>query len=269
MEKLNSLVGLRLAALRSKGYTAEQIATLTQTLQGIFEDINNSLKSADDHIQSAHAPANAEENTIVCIKKNGAAVAPKDKIVDLLIPTKLSELTNDSDYATTQEVAQTVNGAGHLKAVVVSALPATSSADKDTIYFVQKSSGEAGNQYHEYKLVNGTFELIGETKADLSGYATKTYVAKADDALIRSIFDNTVSEEERYIGSANLALFWSLVKPLLATVSMDELAARVELLELAVLNGEIAGNPFYVTFESLTGLSVQGVWNQNTKRIEY
>lgn len=60
-----------------------------------------------------------------------------------------------------------------------------------------------------------------------------------------------------------------VVKPLLATVSMDELAARVELLELAVLNGEIAGNPFYVTFESLTGLSVQGVWNQNTKRIEY
>ena len=40
------------------------------------------------------------------------------------------------------------------------------------------------------------------------------------------------------------------------------------LLEL-MYNTDVSGNPFTVTFESLTGLVVSGVWNTTQKRIEF
>ena len=32
---------------------------------------------------------------------------------------------------------------------------------------------------------------------------------------------------------------------------------------------DVNGNPFRVTFENLDSVDVQGVWNQNAKRIEF
>ena len=59
-DKLNTLEALRLASLKAKGYTAEQIAALSSAMEDIIKDINDSLKTCEDHVQSAHAPANAE-----------------------------------------------------------------------------------------------------------------------------------------------------------------------------------------------------------------
>ena len=44
--------------------------------------------------------------------------------------------------------------------------------------------------------------------------------------------------------------------------------ARLSLLEL-LLNTNVDGNPFKVTFESLDGVSVEGVWNTRAKRIDF
>ena len=123
-DKLNTLEALRLASLKAKGYTAEQIAALSSAMEDIIKDINDSLKTCEDHIQSAHAPANAEENVIVSIQRNGQAIPPDNKVVNIEVPTKTSALENDSGYATADEVQEKVNGAGHLKAVHVDALPA-------------------------------------------------------------------------------------------------------------------------------------------------
>ena len=57
---------------------------------------------AYNHSQTAHAPSNAERNIIVGIKKNGSAVSiGSDRTVNITVPTKVSELTNDSGYKTT------------------------------------------------------------------------------------------------------------------------------------------------------------------------
>ena len=91
-DKLNTLNALRMASLRSKGYTAEQIASLVETIQGIIDDINQSLETCEAHVQSQHAPANAEENVIEGIKKNGVVIAPVGKVVDIAVPVKTSDL---------------------------------------------------------------------------------------------------------------------------------------------------------------------------------
>lgn len=44
--------------------------------------------------------------------------------------------------------------------------------------------------------------------------------------------------------------------------------SRLSLLEL-MYNTDVSGNPFTVTFDSLTGLVVSGVWNTTQKRIEF
>lgn len=59
-------------------------------------------KIAYDHSQTAHAPSNAERNIIVGIQKNGTDVAvdSSTRKVNIVIPTKVSEFTNDSGYLT-------------------------------------------------------------------------------------------------------------------------------------------------------------------------
>ena len=58
--------------------------------------------SAYTHSTSAHAPSNAERNVIVGIQKNGADLTPdSSRKVNVTVPTKVSELTNDSGFKTT------------------------------------------------------------------------------------------------------------------------------------------------------------------------
>lgn len=61
-------------------------------------------KVAYDHSQAAHAPSNAERNVIVGVQKNGADVTPdSNRKVNITVPTKTSDLTNDSDFVTSDD----------------------------------------------------------------------------------------------------------------------------------------------------------------------
>lgn len=191
--------------------------------------------------------------------------------MNIEVPTKTSALENDSGYATADEVQEKVNGAGHLKAVPVDALPAPSEANADTIYFLRKNNSEAGKQYRAYKLIHGIFEIVGSAEVDLTGYATQESVTKADDDLIKGIYNNMTASSEKYLGSGNLLLFWTLLKSLLNghESSINDLLARVKLLEL-ILSADVTGNPYYVTFNTLTDVVVSsGIWNETDGRIEF
>lgn len=67
-------------------------------------DLTAALKANYDaaytHSQSAHAPSNAERNVIVGIQKNGTdiSVNTSTRKVNITVPTKTSELTNDSSF---------------------------------------------------------------------------------------------------------------------------------------------------------------------------
>lgn len=57
--------------------------------------------TAYTHAQSSHAPSNAERNVIVGVQKNGADLTPdSSRKVNVTVPTKLSELSNDSGFKT-------------------------------------------------------------------------------------------------------------------------------------------------------------------------
>ena len=77
-------------------------------------------------------------------------------------------------------VAQQIAGAEHLKRVVVEQLPDVSVAQANTIYMIKKASGGIAswgkNIYEEYMVIEGEWELLGNSQVDLTDYAKTDYV---------------------------------------------------------------------------------------------
>ena len=67
-------------------------------LDGITSTKVSNWDSAKTHADSAHAPSTAQANVIETVKVNGTALEVSDKAVNVTVPTKVSELTNDSGY---------------------------------------------------------------------------------------------------------------------------------------------------------------------------
>lgn len=74
-------------------------------------------------------------------------------------------------------IADQIGGAGKLTYSVVESLPEVASADAYTIYLVSRSAGQKNTDvYDEFLLINGAFEMIGNTEVDFSNYYTKTEI---------------------------------------------------------------------------------------------
>ena len=135
-----------------------------------------------------------EPNVIETVKVNGTALVPDaQKAVNVVVPTAVSALTNDSDFQTGTEVQGAIDAAladiTGFDFQIVSELPAT--GEKGTIYLVPKT-GSAPDVYDEYIWVTpsgGTpgFEKIGSTDIDLSGYWSKQELTAITTAQIDTI----------------------------------------------------------------------------------
>lgn len=133
------------------------------------------------------------------IKVNGTAQTITNKEVDITVPTKTSDLTNDGDgtagsaFQTADDVSDAIDAAladiTGIEFEVVQSLP--QSGEKGTIYLVP-NSGSGQNAYDEYIWVEPTggtahFEKIGTTDVDLSGYWAKTELTAITTAEIDTI----------------------------------------------------------------------------------
>lgn len=112
-----------------------------------------------------------EANVIESVKVNGVAVVPADKAVDISVPTKTSEIANDSNYQTDTQVSaaiqQAIAASGHAKFVEAEAVPSAETAQENVLYLVMNAS--AGH-YDIYAKVGGEVVLLDDTTVDLSGY---------------------------------------------------------------------------------------------------
>ena len=101
------------------------------------------------------------------------AAAIEAKLGDIQIPTKVSELTNDSGYQTAAQVAAAVAGSDHLKRRKVESLEAIDLTAPDAaqyIYMVPKANAKGGDKYDEYMVLDGALEPVGSWAVDLTGY---------------------------------------------------------------------------------------------------
>lgn len=160
------------------------------------------FKAKLDLILAGKADASAiptVNNASLIIQKNGTTVETfyandnTNKTANIVVPTATSDLTNDSDFQTGTEVsaaiAQAISGITGIEFVIVQALPAT--GETGIIYLVP-SGGTVPDIYDEYVwIVNqgtGSFEKIGSTNIDLSGYVQFTDILYADNTDIDNLF---------------------------------------------------------------------------------
>lgn len=130
------------------------------------------------------------------------------------LPTSLSQLSNDEDFIkntvdnltnyylksqlyTKDEVNTIVNNIKSFNVEIVTILP-TTNISTTTFYLIKKDTVAGSDYYDEYLYINNSFELIGNTKIDLSNYYTKdesdNIFAKQDDLSITNTNVNTNTE---------------------------------------------------------------------------
>ena len=122
----------------------------------------------------------AQANKIESIKVNGAAQAiGSDKSVNISVPTKTSQLNNDSTFQTSAQVVEAINTAisksGHASFQKVDAVPKVDAAQENILYLVMNA---ATKHYDIYAKISGssgsyTMELLDDTTVDLSGKVDK------------------------------------------------------------------------------------------------
>lgn len=141
------------------------------------------------------------------------------EITDLVIPTKVSDLTNDSGFITNTvnnltnyytssntytktEVNNLIGAISQMNLEVVQTLP-TSNISATTIYLVPKVTGDTNNIYDEYVYINNNWELIGDTQADLTNYVTTTSLNTALESYVESTDLATVATSGSYDDLSN------------------------------------------------------------------
>lgn len=145
----------------------------------------------------------AQANKIESIKVNGAAqTIDPDKSVNITVPTKTSQLNNDSTFQTSAQVVAAINTAisksGHASFQKVDAVPKADAAQENILYLVMNSTTK---HYDIYAKIKGssdsyTMELLDDTTVDLSGKVDKV----AGKGL--STNDYTTAEKTKLAGIA-------------------------------------------------------------------
>lgn len=120
------------------------------------------------------------------------------------IPTKVSQLDNDSlyitrsvmqldNYYTKTETDKMVSDCSGVSVMIVGSLP--SQGNEKILYFTPTSHASLGNIYDEYMWINGKWEEIGSSYTDLSNYYNKSQIDTALSDLNTSLTGriNTVS----------------------------------------------------------------------------
>lgn len=182
-------------------YNEEKLARLKHLKQ-----LAQKAKAESDAVAArvkALEDVGAQANKIESIKVNGAAQAiGSDKSVNISVPTKTSQLNNDSTFQTSAQVVAAINTAisksGHASFQKVDAVPKADAAQENILYLVMNTTTK---HYDIYAKIKGssdsyTMELLDDTTVDLSGKVDKV----AGKGL--STNDYTTAEKTKLAGIA-------------------------------------------------------------------
>lgn len=148
-------------------------------LQKLAQKENQKAKALAARVDALER-VGAQANKIESIKVNGTAqTIASDKSVNITVPTKTSQLANDSTFQTSAQVVAAINTAisksGHASFQKVDAVPKVDAAQENILYLVMNTTTK---HYDIYAKIKGdgdryTMELLDDTTVDLSGKVDK------------------------------------------------------------------------------------------------
>lgn len=101
LKKLTSGEKLSVAFGKISKAISDLISHISDNVKHITSTERTNWGKAYTHSTSAHAPSNAQANVIESVKVNDTALTPSSKAVNVTVPTKTSQLINDSGFKTT------------------------------------------------------------------------------------------------------------------------------------------------------------------------
>lgn len=190
--------------------TIEGVSSIVASVQTSVDSLTEAIGSAEDPagtdtVYGAIADVQAEN------EKNSAAIAAlPETYLSLAGGALTGALTLKDGSAAASEsfvaakIQSEIGSAGHLKRLIVENLPAENAADLDTIYMVAQKSIINGDKYVEWMIIEGedgmrSWEKIGDTNVDLSGYATTEITNQLSQNLTTHTSDAVlhITSEER------------------------------------------------------------------------
>ena len=157
--------------LSAKGYLTEH-----QDISGKVDKVEGKSLISDTEIARLASVDNYDDTDIK------AEIAKKADTT--AIPSKVSELTNDSkyqtesdvtttlsDYATKTYVGEQIANSEHLKREIITVLPSDEEASDNIIYMLKVESATGNDKYQKYMKIDGTVQMVGDTSVDLTDYA--------------------------------------------------------------------------------------------------
>lgn len=199
-----------------KGLSTNDYTTPEKTkLAGIEEGANKTVVDVDLNKESTNPVQNkaiatkleeittqgGEPNTIETIKVNGSALTPDgSKAIDISVPTKVSQLQNDSGYQTAANVEQTLTSKNYATKADISSvykykgsvstyaeLPSSNQQVGD-VYNVETADSSHGVKAGDNVAWNGTAWDVLSGTVDLSNYYDMTNYPLCQNADIDEMF---------------------------------------------------------------------------------
>lgn len=191
----------------SKEYkTGSTSAYKTLSDNDLTDTLKENYDAAYTHSQADHAPADAQANIVEAVKVNGVALTVEGKAVDIPVPLLSTDLSADktstlkaaSPKAVYDYVTSAINSAGLSFKILTegeydasTGIPTVEGSNK-YIYLVPDEDS-TNDVYNEYIYVNGTFECIGKTAVDLSGYMKKDDLQEFTTEEVNAIWTSVFS----------------------------------------------------------------------------
>lgn len=159
----------------------------------------NDYTSAEKQKLSGIA-SGAQVNVIEIVKVNGTALSATSKAVNVTVPTKTSQLTNDNSYVTSSSLSSTLSGYA-MKSDISSMYKYKGSVDSyanlptsgQTVgdsYNVKSADSSHGIKKNDNVVWTGTEWDVLSGTVDLSGYMDKTSYTIATSTDIDAIFSS-------------------------------------------------------------------------------
>lgn len=207
-ENAKSNLDESVANASSTNTTLKATNTEAKKTEALIKNLMSQLGKTEDEVKQIIAsgdlskyvtdPKLQEALKAYATKKDLSSIDVTGQLVDYAkkteIPTKLSELNNDKTFKTEVEIQSMINNSTKLKKEVVTSLPSTG---KEDIIYLLKNKNDTNNFYTEYLWIGGKWEIIGDTKVDLTDYAKKTDLKTKLSEMAGDSTHRTVTDSEK------------------------------------------------------------------------
>lgn len=144
----------------------ENIGAGTSSFSGKYTDLTNKPNAVLYDVQTLTEAQKAQVRANI----GAGASSFSGNYSDLQnVPTKLSDFTNDQNFATTTEVSTAIANSKHASFSTVSTLPTAANAQENILYLFKNTTT---GYYDIYAKVNNKLERLDDVSVDLTNYST-------------------------------------------------------------------------------------------------